>query len=223
MVPNNHMRKDWQRYIKTHFDQPMKRKARAMLRRRKAASKAPRPLEKLRPIVNCPTQRYNMRLRAGRGFSLLECKKVGLHPHFARTIGIAVDPRRRNKSQEGMGRNVHRLKQYMERLVLFPKPPSGKERRNKEKMIAYFTSVARAKSRLTQYKRFVRTPMKFQPKKTEVPVVKVSEVPQYDVYATLKNEWCIMHHHFKWRRANLRKAKARYAEAKKAEKKAQAN
>lgn len=60
--------------MKTHFDQPSRAKRRAALRRKRAATKAPRPLRKLRPIVNCPTIKYNMRIRAGRGFSLLEIK-----------------------------------------------------------------------------------------------------------------------------------------------------
>jgi len=127
-IPTVHLRKDWQRYIKTHFDQPTKRRRRAKLRRYKAATKAPRPLHKLRPIVSCPTQRHNMRVRAGRGFSILEIKKAGLNtPQYARTLGISVDLRRRNKSMEGLSRNVRRLKLYMERLVLFPLKPKGKK------------------------------------------------------------------------------------------------
>ena len=45
----------------------------------------------------------------------------GLNPAFARTIGIAVDPRRRNKSVESLQVNVQRLKEYRARLILFPK------------------------------------------------------------------------------------------------------
>lgn len=46
---------------------------------------------------------------------------AGLNPAFARTIGIAVDPRRRNKSVESLQVNVQRLKEYRARLILFPK------------------------------------------------------------------------------------------------------
>jgi len=208
-IPNVHLHKDWQRYIKTHFDQPLKKRRRGKLRRIKAATKAPRPLHKLRPVVACPTQRYNMKVRAGRGFSLQEIKKAGLKSgHYARTLGISVDNRRRNKSIEGLTRNVKRLKQYMERLVLFPINPKGKDKRNKEKMITYFMSLEKAKQRLSLYKRFVRNPMPIvQDRNPVTAIVKVDDVPNYDAKATLKSEWLIGKHHFKWRRRNLRLAK----------------
>ena len=40
---------------------------------------------------------------------------------FARSIGIAVDHRRKNKSQEGLDRNKARLLKYVNSLVLFPR------------------------------------------------------------------------------------------------------
>ena len=83
--PNIHMHKDYQRWIKTHFDQPKKKKRRSKLRRIKAATKAPRPAQKLRPIVQCPTQKYNMRIRAGRGFSMLELQ-VCVLTHYRRLM-----------------------------------------------------------------------------------------------------------------------------------------
>jgi large subunit ribosomal protein L13e len=43
----------------------------------------------------------------------------------ARTIGIAVDFRRRSKSQETLTLNVERVKAYMANLIVFPKS-SGK-------------------------------------------------------------------------------------------------
>ena len=67
--PNIHMHKDYQRWIKCHFNQPGQKKRRAKLRRRKASRKAPRPMQKLRPIVQCETIKYNMRSRLGRGFT----------------------------------------------------------------------------------------------------------------------------------------------------------
>jgi len=218
-IPNVHLRKDWQRHVKTHFDQPFKRKRRITLRRLKASTKAPRPLQKLRPIVTCPTQKYNMRVRAGRGFSLLEIKKAGLkNGHYARTLGIAVDPRRRNKSVEGMGRNVKRLKQYMERLVLFPLNPKKKDLRNKEKLIQYFMSIERAKQRLTQFKRFVRNPMPVINNRKQVQqIVNVKDVPLYDARGTVRSEWVIGKRHFKWRRRNLRLMKKRKVEKAKKE------
>jgi len=219
VVPNIHCRKDWQRFIKTHFDQPKKAQRRALIRKRKASTKAPRPLRKLRPVVNCPTQRYNMRLRQGRGFSLLELKRVKLHPKFARTIGISVDARRRNKSSEGVSRNVKRLKSYMQRLVLFPLKPKESITKNKEKHIQYLDSVERAKQKLSRFGQYHRTPMPYHHHVPQVPLVKVSDVPNYNVVATLSTEWNVEHHHFKWRRRNMKVARKRAAEKKKQEKK----
>lgn len=40
---------------------------------------------------------------------------------LAPTIGISVDPRRRNLSTESLAENVERLKAYRARLILFPR------------------------------------------------------------------------------------------------------
>jgi len=218
-IPDNHMRKDWQRYIKTHFDQPFRRRRRALLRKQKAATKAPRPLDKLRPAVVCPTLKYNMRIRPGRGFSLLELKRVGLRPQYARTIGIAVDPRRRNRSLEGVTRNVKRLKKYLETLVLFPNKPKGKDARNKEKLVSYYTSISLARSRLSQFSRYVKTPLPLSRKPEPIRIVKVADVPDYNVFATLKNEKLVGKHHYKWRRHNKRLSFKRKKDQAKAAKK----
>merc|ERR1711939_733198 len=120
-IPHNHFRKDWQRRVRVHFDQAGKKKARRNARAAKAATVAPRPVDKLRPIVRCPTLKYNRRVRAGRGFSLAELKAAGIPRKLAPTIGIAVDPRRQNLSEESLAANVERLKAYKERLIVFPR------------------------------------------------------------------------------------------------------
>lgn len=120
VIPNAHFHKDWQRYIKTWFDQPARKKRRNQKRVEKAKRIAPRPLKKLRPVVRCPTIRFNMRQREGRGFTLEELKAAGISPKVAQTIGIAVDKRRKNKSIESLQQNVHRLKEYRSKLILFP-------------------------------------------------------------------------------------------------------
>lgn len=75
MVPNAHFRKHWQRRVRTWFDQPGKKKTRRVKRLKKAAEIAPRPAAGLlRPIVHCPTFKYNSRIRAGKGFTLEELK-----------------------------------------------------------------------------------------------------------------------------------------------------
>ncbi|KAI5464845.1 ribosomal protein L13e [Mariannaea sp. PMI_226] len=118
---NNHFRKDWQRRVRTHFDQPGKKLSRRNARQAKAAAVAPRPVDLLRPVVRCPTIRYNRRVRAGRGFTLAELKEAGIPKAFARTIGISVDGRRQNLSEESLAANVARLKAYQERLILLPR------------------------------------------------------------------------------------------------------
>lgn len=77
MVHNNHFHKDWQRYVKTWFNQPGRKKRRREARAKKALKVAPRPVAgAIRPIVRCPTFRYNTKVRAGRGFTLEELKVV---------------------------------------------------------------------------------------------------------------------------------------------------
>jgi ribosomal protein L13E len=44
-----------------------------------------------------------------KGFSLLELKAAGLGAAFARSVGVKVDHRRRNKSQESLDLNKRRL------------------------------------------------------------------------------------------------------------------
>jgi len=99
----------------------------------KAQRVAPRPTKgALRPIVRGTTRRYNTKVRAGRGFSLDEIRAASLHPKYARTIGISVDHRRRNKSTEAFQLNVQRLKQYLGKLILFPLN-AGKPKKNDAK------------------------------------------------------------------------------------------
>uniref|UniRef100_A0A0B6YTN4 60S ribosomal protein L13 n=1 Tax=Arion vulgaris TaxID=1028688 RepID=A0A0B6YTN4_9EUPU len=122
IVPNGHFHKDWQGMVKTWFNQPMRKKRRRDVRAKKAAAIAPRPVAGLlRPIVRCPTNKYNTKLRLGRGFTLEELKLAGVNKKTSRTIGISVDYRRRNNSIESLQQNVQRLKEYKTKLVIFPR------------------------------------------------------------------------------------------------------
>merc|ERR1712110_1366820 len=129
MVPNAHFHKDWDKYVKTWFNQPARKERRRKMRAKKAAAVAPRPMKSLRPVVRCPTFRYNVKARSGRGFSLEELKSAGISKSMAKTIGITVDHRRRNKSVESLQINAQRLKEYQSKLILFPikasKPRKG--------------------------------------------------------------------------------------------------
>ncbi|CAH9093231.1 unnamed protein product [Cuscuta europaea] len=122
VVPNGHFRKHWQNYVKTWFNQPARKTRRRNARQKKAVKIFPRPTAgPLRPLVNGQTLKYNMKVRAGRGFSLEELKAAGIPKKLAPTIGIAVDHRRRNRSLEGLQTNAQRLKTYKAKLVIFPR------------------------------------------------------------------------------------------------------
>ncbi|XP_033209082.1 60S ribosomal protein L13 [Belonocnema kinseyi] len=140
MIPNGHFHKDWQRNVRTWFNQPARKYRRKQNRVKKARALAPRPVQNLRPIVHCPTIRYHSKVRAGKGFTLEELKAAGLHKKFAQTIGISVDPRRRNKSVESLQSNAQRLKEYRAKLILFPlnekKPKKGEATEEERKVAA---------------------------------------------------------------------------------------
>ncbi|KAI8450947.1 large subunit ribosomal protein L13e, variant [Phakopsora pachyrhizi] len=121
VLHKNHFRKDWQRRVRTWFDQPGAKKRRRNARQAKAAAAGVKPTSLLRPVVRCPTVRYNRRIRAGRGFTTAELAAAGIRRKEALSIGIPFDHRRRNKSEEGVSFNVERLKAYKERLIIFPR------------------------------------------------------------------------------------------------------
>lgn len=144
VIPNVHFHKDWQNRIRTWFKQPMRKQRRRATRALKAAKVSPRPADgALRPVIRCPTNKYNMYVRLGRGFSLEELKEAGIGARFAPTIGIAVDARRKNRSVDAMQDNVQRLKEYKSKLLLFPKnpakPKSGEASKDDLNMVEQFT------------------------------------------------------------------------------------
>ncbi|CAG5123510.1 unnamed protein product [Candidula unifasciata] len=111
IIPNGHFHKNWQRMKRRHT-----------ARAKKAAAIAPRPVAGLlRPIVRCPTFKYNTKIRFGRGFTLDEFKAAGVNKKVARTIGISVDYRRRSMSIECLQQNVQRLSEYKTKLIIFPR------------------------------------------------------------------------------------------------------
>jgi large subunit ribosomal protein L13e len=129
VLPNVHLRKHTQRFFKTWFNQPARKHRRQITRKEKATRTFPRPLEKLRPLVHCSTRKYSSKIRYGRGFTLQEIKNAGLTTQFAQTIGIAVDHRRQDMSEETLQVNTQRLAAYKSKLILFPrkagKPKKG--------------------------------------------------------------------------------------------------
>jgi large subunit ribosomal protein L13e len=130
VIAKNHFRKFWQKNVKTWLNQAQRNIRRRVHRQEKAKKLFPRPTAGLlRPIVHPPTQRYNFKVRLGRGFTLDELKEAGIPRKQAMTIGIAVDHRRKNRCTESLQTNVERLKLYKSKLMLFPlrvnKPKKG--------------------------------------------------------------------------------------------------
>ena len=125
-----HLRKHWQGRVKTWFNQPARKWRRHVNRVKKSKKLGLRPAQgSLKPAVSCPTRRYNFKLREGRGFTRAEILAAGLTPLYARAIGIALDKRRTNKSQEGLDRNKERLKEYLAHVIVIP---MNKEKREKK-------------------------------------------------------------------------------------------
>merc|ERR1712176_1542949 len=127
VIPNIHCKKKYLQSsrgplkVRLSLNKASKKKSRRLARAAKAAAIAPRPLKLLRPAVHCPTQRYSSKVRLGKGFTLEELKAAGLTARYARTVGIAVDHRRINKSAESLAINVARLEEYKSKLIVFPK------------------------------------------------------------------------------------------------------
>lgn len=182
MVRNNHVisknhfkKKNWNDRLKLQLNTVFRKRRRNLKRQRKATSMAPRPAGgPIRPLVQCSSIRYNTKTRYGRGFSLAEIARAGLNQNFARSIGVAVDHRRRNKSYEVLQRNVQRLKEYLAKLVLFPK---------NSKKIVEFESSAENYRNCGQLMGKVMPKMK--PKKL-ARAASVASVPKVDVYLALR-------------------------------------
>jgi len=154
-IPKVHQRKHFhpsssqKGNIKVFLAQPKRAQTRRRLRIQKAKRVFPRPLKSLRPTVACPTVRYNFRKRLGRGFSIDEIKAAGITPRYAATIGVRVDTRRKNISEESLNTNSQRLKTYLSKLVLFPL--------SKKKVAAGEASKEEQKKGVQDRSRFGRT------------------------------------------------------------------
>ncbi|WFD33176.1 60S ribosomal protein L13 [Malassezia sp. CBS 17886] len=131
ILHNNHFHKDWQRRVSVWFDQAGAKKRRRNARAAKAAALGMRPVQPLRPAVRAPTLKYNTKLRQGRGFTTEELKAAGIRKKEARSIGIPVDHRRKNRSEESLQLNSDRLNAYKDRLVVLP----GRSKKNKNQKV----------------------------------------------------------------------------------------
>jgi len=130
VIPNAHFKKYWQKHVKSNFNQAGQKDSRRQKRVVKAKSVAPRPVGLLRPVVRCQTIKYNRKIRSGRGFSIDELKAAKIPKKQARSIGISVDHRRKNRTLEAFQNNVNRLKLYKSKLVIFPSRAAKKNAKN---------------------------------------------------------------------------------------------
>ena len=122
MIHNVHLKFDWADKVKTWYNQPGRKKRRRRLRARKAALNAPNPTHKLRPIVRGQTNKYNTKIKLGKGFTQKELKEAGIRGlSYARSLGIAVDLRRKDTSKETLDLNAGRIKEYISRMILYPR------------------------------------------------------------------------------------------------------
>ena len=130
MLHNVHLKFDWQNKVKTWYNQPGRKHRRRVLRQKKAALANPNPTHKLRPIVRGQTNKYNTKIKLGRGFTKKELKDAGISGlSYARSLGIAVDLRRKDTSQETLSLNAGRIKEYLARMILYPRNESKPEKK----------------------------------------------------------------------------------------------
>ncbi|KAI0669798.1 60S ribosomal protein L13 [Trametes maxima] len=197
VLHQNHFRKDWQSRVRTWFDQPGRKLRRRNARKAKAAKLGVRPLELLRPAVRAQTVRYNRKIREGRGFTLAELKEAGIGKKEARGVGIVVDHRRRNLSEEGKALNVERLKAYKARLIVFPR---NAKKPKKGDSTGEDLTAATTRSAVPLPSAYVHE----EPRKI------TEEEREFEAYRTLRNE----------RAAARNEGKRKVREAKKAEEEA---
>lgn len=76
----------------------------------------------MRPAVRGQTNRYNNKIRLGRGFTRKELVAAGVRGlSYARSLGIAVDLRRKDTSNETLKANTERIKTYLGKIILYPR------------------------------------------------------------------------------------------------------
>ena len=73
----------------------------------------------MRPAVRGQTNRYNGKIKIGRGFTTQELKLAGITSLAeARSIGIAVDLRRKDTCNETLNLNSNRIKTYLSKIIV---------------------------------------------------------------------------------------------------------
>lgn len=141
-VPNVHLKKDWEHFVRAWFNQPARKRRRYQTRVNKLAATSPKPLQLLRPVVHKTTRRYGGQVKEGKGFTFEELKRAKLSATYAKKVGIAVDHRRINRCTETLQNNVNRLLAYKAKLVVNPKEKENIAQ-NKTKGVIRVPTLAR--------------------------------------------------------------------------------
>ena len=121
-----------------------------------------------------------------------EIKAAGLGVQFARSIGIAVDHRRKNRCQESLNRNKDRLLQYVNKLVLFPRNEKNPVTKAKSGIL---NDTPKVKPSITQDNQKVDSNARVNSlpklvKRTKaVSRVMLDSLKKNQVYRTLRQEW----------------------------------
>lgn len=183
-LSNAHYKDQFNR-VKTFFNQPAQKLRRRKLRAAKAKRVGPNPTHLLRPAVRGQTNRYNNKIKLGRGFTLAELKESGVKGvNYARSVGIAIDRRRKDTCAETKKINVERIKEYVSRMILHPRRKADKKPKILEATPDQLKSSEAVEQNTT---------------KTVIPLPKAEcafsfgaitkEMKEGSVYKTLRKEW----------------------------------
>jgi large subunit ribosomal protein L13e len=185
VLPNVHLNKDWQENVKTFFNQPGKKLRRRKIRAAKAKRVGPNPTHKLRPAVRGQTRRYNNKLKLGRGFTLAELKLAGIKGvQYAKSIGIAIDRRRKDTCSETQKLNADRIKEYASKIILFPK------RKPESKPIILEATADQIKFSETQPQNLTKSVIPLPKAESAFSFTQITKKLQDEiVYKTLRKEW----------------------------------
>lgn len=140
-------------------------------------------------------------------------QEAGIPRALAPTIGISVDPRRRNLSTDSLAANVERLKSYRSRLILFPRKSGQYKSLDSSKEDV--SAVKTGKLDIVTGKGAKVSPVTNLPREAAITEVKRSEMPEGEENAYRKLRIARSDARLVGVREKRAKAKAEEAESKK--------
>lgn len=142
----------------------------------------------MRPAVRGQTNKYNRKIKLGRGFTLRELRTAGITSTlYARSIGIAIDTRRKDTSQETLNTNVNRLKDYLNRIILYPRGGAYDKKAIIKEATKERLSAPEAKFQNTT-KTVIPLPQT-EAAITWVSTKELTDAAKTEAYKTLRKEW----------------------------------